>query len=166
MHNYSTRFYDFTNPSRLPQSLKLGNSCHPHECPLVAISRHPEGHTRAPALPPKADIGELSHISPLSMSALPPIADINGYGTGGLLLTHSGHCLTGRELFANPPHLWPHVRCCSTANDTRDAYHEQKISGVTDCYIPGFEPGHCVVSGPGKRGRSSSNLTHGRHVVV
>ena len=27
------------------------------ECPLLAISRHPEGHTRTSALPPKADIG-------------------------------------------------------------------------------------------------------------
>ncbi len=26
------------------------------ECPLLAISGHPEGHTRASALPPKADI--------------------------------------------------------------------------------------------------------------
>ncbi len=26
------------------------------ECPLLAISRHPEGHTRTSALPPKADI--------------------------------------------------------------------------------------------------------------
>ena len=30
-------------------------------------------------------------------SALPPIADINGYGAGGPLLTHSGHSPTDPE---------------------------------------------------------------------
>ncbi len=40
------------------------------------------------------------------MSALPPIADINGYGAGCPLLTHSGHCANPQN-FPCPRHRPP-----------------------------------------------------------
>ncbi len=63
------------------------------QCPLLAISRHAEGSVITSALPPKADIRRRKRVSDSKsrhwMSALPPIADVNGYGDGCPLMTVS-----------------------------------------------------------------------------
>ena len=46
-----------------------------------------------PLYPQKRTFKQRNPESDLWMSALPPRADINGYGAGCPLLTHSGHCL-------------------------------------------------------------------------
>ncbi len=55
----------------LPSAPRRVCRCSVLQCPLMAISRHTDGHAGTSALPPKADI--------------------NGYGAGCPLMTQSGH---------------------------------------------------------------------------
>ena len=61
----------------------------------------------------EADIRIAIPHQPLSMSALPPIADINGYDAGCPLLTQSGHRVPRVWLPIMTPYFYPLLRLYS-----------------------------------------------------